>query len=61
MCVHHWMIDSSDKGVCILCNKQKDFHRPEKLLKTEKKLVRSLGTEDYYMQGILRVNKEIGI
>ena len=26
MCVHHWMIDSSNYGVCKKCKKTKDFN-----------------------------------
>lgn len=26
-CIHHWMIDDDDKGVCIFCGEERQFTR----------------------------------
>ena len=60
MCKHHWIIDSSDKGICKLCGEQKDFALPiEKFNKKEKVFIKGLGNSDYYMQGHLDKQIEI--
>ena len=57
MCVHHWILDSCDKGICKKCGKEKDFSRPlGRLTRKEVKLVRDLGNAEYYMQGALHIN-----
>lgn len=57
MCVHYWMIDSNERGVCKKCGKEKDFSEPlGRLTRKEVQLVHSLIFGEYYMQGTLRVN-----
>ncbi len=59
MCVHHWMLDSQNFGVCKLCHETNDF-KPgldkffgsSKLPRIEEKLIRRLSSSfDYPMQG----------
>ena len=58
MCVHHWEIDSHDKGVCKKCGEEKDFSQPVgRLTRKEFKFVNNLGKGEYYMQGILHTNR----
>ena len=59
MCKHHWILNSTDKGVCKLCGKHKDFSPPpERLNRMELKHVRELCTTNgYYMQGRFCVDK----
>ena len=58
MCVHYWMLDSSDKGICKLCGKQKGFSpRPERLTKQEKREIEYPFNRDFYLQGNVCLNK----
>jgi len=51
MCVHHWMIDSCDKGVCKKCGKIKDFSQPPiRLTKAERSELR-INNNEFYLQG----------
>jgi len=60
MCVHHWILDSCDKGICKKCGREKDFSQPlERLIKKEVKLIYDLGNAEYYMQGRIYLNNEI--
>lgn len=50
MCVHYWMVDSSNKGICKLCRFVKDFSQPmPKIHKREKSMIESMDF-DYYMR-----------
>ena len=52
MCVHHWTIDSHDKGICKLCRENKDFSPPPiKLTKQEKREIKWPFNHDFYRQG----------
>ena len=52
MCVHYWILDSSEKGTCKLCGKVRDFSPPPiKLTKLEKSEFRVPFNHDFYMQG----------
>jgi Fe2+ or Zn2+ uptake regulation protein len=56
MCVHHWILDSCDKGVCKKCGKVKDFSQPiERLTRKEVKLVNSFNNE-FYLQGSISLD-----
>ena len=54
MCVHHWLIDSSNKGICSRsgCGMVKYFStRPIKLTKQEKREIKSPFNHEFYKQG----------
>ena len=51
MCVHHWMLDSSSKGVCKICGEEKDFSQKiERLTRKEVKLINGFN-DTFYLQG----------
>ena len=58
MCVHYWILDFSDKGICNKCGKEKDFSPPPvKFNRHEKMKVISLFEDDFYMKGKLWLDK----
>ena len=58
MCVHYWVIDYSNKGICNLCGQEKDFSpSPEKLTKPEKKGVMHSFNHHFYKQGAICLNE----
>ena len=64
MCVHHWMLDSCDRGICKLCGQKRDFSPPPIRLTEQEKNRIMINTQEYYMQGILRIsemNRLIGL
>ena len=52
MCVHHWMLDSRDRGACKKCGKKKDFSPPPIRLTYAEKCEHRKETNEYYLQGI---------
>ena len=57
MCVHYWVIDSSNQGICKKCGKGESFSPPPiKLTKAERAKIK-VNTNEYYMQGILRLDR----
>ena len=52
MCVHHWILDSTDRGVCKLCGAKKSFaQRPIRLNKYEKEEVKHSFNDQFYHKG----------
>lgn len=55
-CIHYWVLDSCDKGVCKKCGSIKDFSPPpERLTRLEKAETRKLN-HDFYRQGRICLN-----
>lgn len=58
MCVHYWVIDSSDKGVCKVCGEEKDFSPPPiKLVKAERWGLKKPFNHHFYRQGVIWLDK----
>lgn len=58
MCVHYWMLNSSDKGVCKFCGEEKEFLSPLiRLTKLEKSEVKRPFNHDFYMKGRICLNE----
>jgi len=64
MCSHHWMISSSNQGVCKLCGDVRDFQSAlykskgynDKLTPFGKRIIMTMRlnvANDYYLQGHL--------
>mgnify|MGYP001592313967 FL=1 len=53
MCVHHWILDSRDRGACNKCGKKKDFSPPPIRLTYAEKCDLRKETDGYYLQGSL--------
>ena len=52
MCVHYWVIDSLNNGICKRCGGVKDFSSPPiKMTKQEKREIKYPFNHDFYMQG----------
>ena len=52
MCVHYWMLDSCDKGICKHCGEQRNFSPPtERLTRAERAETRIFFNHDYYWKG----------
>ena len=52
MCVHHWIIDSRNYGICKKCGEEQDFDwEIPKPNKTEMAMIRALKPTDFYYQG----------
>ena len=57
MCVHHWILDSFNQGVCKKCGREKDFSEPPiKLTKLEKSSFRAIFNHDFSVRGKLPSN-----
>ncbi len=51
MCVHYWILDSSDKGVCKKCGIVKDFAPKIEITIREKRVIYHSFNDVFYRQG----------
>ncbi len=58
MCVHYWILDTSNKGICKKCGKSKDFSEPPIILtKQEKREIKAPFNDDFYKRGSICLAK----
>ncbi len=63
MCIHYWLVDAKNRGICRRCGKRHDFvidiNRVFGYEKTER-FVPALPIADYYIQGSISKEYTIG-